>query len=96
METCLQDNKHEQAKCRAVDIEPISCEDNDVEQQLIDRLLRGHDKHVRPVLNRNDNVNVGFDVSYNQLVDLVRISFEKLMYLYTSIVQVGKSIFSHV
>jgi hypothetical protein len=57
-------------------METVSCDDDDVEQLLIRRLLKRHDKHVRPVKNRDENVNVGFDVSYNQLVDLVRNFYE--------------------
>jgi hypothetical protein len=57
-------------------METVSCDDDDVEQLLIRRLLKRQDKHVRPVKNRDENVNVGFDVSYNQLVDLVRNFYE--------------------
>lgn len=67
----MDDNGSKGSEGRAVDMETVSCTDDGVEQLLIARLLKGHDKHVRPVLNRNDSVNVGFDVSYNQLVDLV-------------------------
>ena len=72
MEIFQDDANSKKRKGKAVDIETVSCDDDDVEQQLIRRLLKGHDKHVRPVTNRDQNVNVGFDISYNQLVDLVR------------------------
>jgi hypothetical protein len=72
METYQDDANTRGRKGRAVDMETVSCDDDDVEQQLISRLQKGYDKHVRPVINRNENVNVGFDLSYNQLVDLVR------------------------
>jgi hypothetical protein len=84
METCKDDVKTK-SEGKAVDIGTVSCEDDDVEQLLISRLLEGHDKHVRPVHNRNDNVHVGFDVSYNQLVDLVRTFCEnEANFIYTS------------
>lgn len=72
METGEKDGYTKRLKGTAVDMEPVSCNDDGVEQLLISRLLEGHNKHVRPVENRNNNLNVGFDVSYNQLVDLVR------------------------
>ena len=72
MEIFQDDANSKKSKGRAVDMETVSCDDDDVEQQLILRLLKGHDKHVRPVTNRDQNMNVGFDMSYNQLVDLVR------------------------
>ena len=78
METYKDDTTSKKSKGRAVDMETVSCDDDDVEQQLIHRLLKGHDEHVRPVRNRDQNVNVGFDISYNQLVDLVRLLWQTL------------------
>ena len=69
-ETCQ--DKAQESQSKTVDMETVSCDDDDVEQKLIQRLRLGQNKHVRPVKNREDTVNVGFDFSYNQLVDLVK------------------------
>ena len=45
------------------------------EYELIRKLLNGYDKNVRPVRNKQESIEVSFDLAYNQLVDLVRNTY---------------------
>lgn len=56
----------------------------ELEDSLLRNLFRGYQKWVRPVQHANDTITVRFGLKISQLVDVVRLSFHHLHYLYAA------------
>lgn len=56
----------------------------ELEDSLLRNLFRGYQKWVRPVQHANDTITVRFGLKISQLVDVVRLSFDLLHYLYAA------------